>query len=100
MDAVEKASINEAASVDEPDGQKLAANILGEMIAAKHDVAQAFSKRTSLEASLDQEGKLNWTKEQKDISRLWCEAKWTDVLSQKLADLLQEQTRGARRLVA
>ena len=93
MDAVEKASINEAASVDEPDGQKLAANILGEMIAAKHDVAQAFSKRTSLEASLDQEGKLNWTKEQKDISRLWCEAKWTDVLSQKLADLLQEQTR-------
>ena len=93
MDAVEKASINEAAAPDEPDGQKLAANILGEMIAAKHDVAQAFSKRTSLEASLDQEGKLNWTKEQKDISRLWCEAKWTDVLSQKLADLLQEQTR-------
>ena len=51
MDAVEKASLNEASQVDEPDGRKLAANILGEMIAAKHDVAQAFSKRTSLEAS-------------------------------------------------
>ena len=91
MDAVEKASINEAASVDEPDGQKLAANILGEMIAAKHDVQQAFAKRTALEASLDD--KSDWAKEQQEIARLWCEAKWTDVLSQKLADLLQEQTR-------
>ena len=91
MDAVEKASLNEASQVDEPDGRKLAANILGEMIAAKHDVQQAFAKRTALEASLDD--KSDWAKEQQEIARLWCEAKWTDVLSQKLADLLQEQTR-------
>lgn len=89
MAAVAGAATKEVQPASQTDARDLSATILSEFCEMQADVAKAFAQRTTLEHDGDARA---WARQKKAVATLYCEQKWTDVLSQKLGEAVSNHT--------